>query len=64
MLNSSDRELAEQSRSGDPAAFGALVRRYQTSVYNVCYRLVGERRAAQDLAQEAFIRAYARLDHV
>jgi RNA polymerase sigma-70 factor (ECF subfamily) len=61
MADSSDRVLAEQSRSGDPAAFGELVRRYQTSVYNVCYRLLGERREAQDLAQEAFIRAYDRL---
>src|SRR5258705_6465643 len=61
MVDSSDRVLAEQSRGGDPAAFGELVRRYQTSVYNVCYRLLGERRAAQDLAQEAFIRAYERL---
>jgi RNA polymerase sigma-70 factor (ECF subfamily) len=61
MLDSSDRGLVEQSRSGDPAAFGELVRRYQTSVYNVCYRLLGERRAAQDLAQEAFVRAYERL---
>jgi RNA polymerase sigma-70 factor (ECF subfamily) len=61
MLDSSDRGLVELSRNGDPAAFGELVRRYQTSVYNVCYRLLGERRAAQDLAQEAFIRAYERL---
>jgi RNA polymerase sigma-70 factor (ECF subfamily) len=61
MVDSSDRVLAELSRSGDPAAFGELVRRYQSSVYNVCYRLLGERRAAQDLAQEAFIRAYERL---
>ncbi|MEP7357211.1 MAG: sigma-70 family RNA polymerase sigma factor [Anaerolineales bacterium] len=61
MLEASDRGLVELSRSGDPAAFGELVRRYQTSVYNVCYRLLGERRTAQDLAQEAFIRAYQRL---
>jgi RNA polymerase sigma-70 factor (ECF subfamily) len=61
MVDSSDRVLAELSRGGDPAAFGELVRRYQTSVYNVCYRLLDERRAAQDLAQEAFIRAYERL---
>jgi RNA polymerase sigma-70 factor (ECF subfamily) len=31
-------------------------------VFNVCYRLTGERREAEDLAQEAFIRAYERLD--
>ena len=62
MVDSNDRALVEQARGGDPEAFGELVRRYQTSVYNVCYRLLNERRAAEDLAQEAFIRAYQRLD--
>ena len=61
MVDSSDRALVEQARGGDPEAFGELVRRYQTSVYNVCYRLLSERGMAEDLAQEAFIRAYERL---
>jgi len=38
------------------------VRSYQVSVFNVCYRLLGERREAEDMAQEAFIRAYERLN--
>lgn len=54
--------LVRLARSGDAEAFGELVRRYQTSVYNVCFRLMRERRDAEDLAQEAFIRAYERLD--
>jgi RNA polymerase sigma-70 factor (ECF subfamily) len=37
------------------------VRRYQHSVFAVCYRLLGERAAAEDQAQEAFIRAFQRL---
>jgi RNA polymerase sigma-70 factor (ECF subfamily) len=60
--DASDRDLALRARRGDTEAFGELVRRYQTSVFNVCYRLTGERREAEDLAQEAFIRAYERLD--
>ena len=56
-----DGHLVERSRQGDPEAFGELVRRYQSSVFNVCYRLLGERAAAEDLAQDAFIRAYQRL---
>jgi RNA polymerase sigma-70 factor, ECF subfamily len=56
-----DGDLVGQARQGDPEAFGELVRRYQAGVFNVCYRLLGERTAAEDLAQEAFIRAYSRL---
>src|SRR5664279_5145524 len=62
MPDSSDRALVLRVRGGDSEAFGDLVQRYQTSVYNVCYRLLGESGAAEDQAQEAFIRAYQRLD--
>src|SRR5258708_34702426 len=62
MPDSSDRALVLRVRGGDSDAFGDLVQRYQTSVYNVCYRLLGETGAAEDQAQEAFIRAYQRLD--
>ena len=62
MLEASDQALLLRAREGDAAAFGELVRRYQGSVYNVCYRLLGERQAAEDQAQEAFIRAYRRLE--
>lgn len=58
-----DQILAERARHSETrlAAFGELVARYQASVFNVCYRLMGERRAAEDMAQEAFLRAYQRL---
>lgn len=62
MTSESDQQLAQRVRSGNLEAFGELVRRYQQSVFNVCYRLLGERRAAEDLAQEAFLRAYQRFD--
>ena len=62
MGDSTDRDLVLHTRSGEANAFGELVRRYQASVFNVCFRLMGERREAEDLAQEAFIRAYKRLD--
>ncbi len=62
MADPTDRDLAIRARRGDAEAFGELVRRYQGSVFNVCYRLLGERREAEDMAQEAFIRAYQRLD--
>jgi RNA polymerase sigma-70 factor (ECF subfamily) len=57
-----DRDLIQHARRGDAAAFGELVTRYQTSVFNVCYRIVHERADAEDMAQETFIRAHERLN--
>jgi len=57
-----DRDLILRARRGEADAFGELVSRYQTGVFNVCYRVLNERREAEDLAQETFIRAYERLN--
>ncbi len=56
-----DRDLILQARRGEREAFGELVTRYQTSAFNVCYRILHERGEAEDLAQETFIRAYDRI---
>ncbi|HMK08739.1 MAG TPA: sigma-70 family RNA polymerase sigma factor [Anaerolineales bacterium] len=61
MDEASDRWLVQRTRGGDIDAFGELVRRYQSSVYGVCYRLLGDSAEAEDLAQEAFLRAFRRL---
>lgn len=53
-----DKTLAERSQQGDSQAFGELVRRHQTAVFNVAYRLLGHRQEAEDAAQETFLRAY------
>jgi len=60
--NASDAELAAQTRAGQREAYGELVRRHQSAVYNIAYRLVGERQTALDLAQETFVRAFCALD--
>lgn len=62
MSDSSDRDLILRARRGETEAFGELVTRTQAAVFNVCYRLLGERREAEDLAQEAYLRAYERLE--
>jgi len=52
----------EQARQGDKAAFGKLIEAYQTPVYNLAYRMLNNAGEAEEAAQEAFIRAYTRLD--
>jgi len=57
----SDRDLIVRARRGESEAFGELVSRHQSGVFNVCYRLLHEHGEAEDLAQETFMRAYDRL---
>jgi len=52
----------DEARQGDKAAFGKLVEAYQTPVYNLAYRMLNNAGEAEEAAQEAFIRAYTRLD--
>lgn len=61
LMVSSDTELIRSARQGDLSAFGALVERYQEKVVNVIYRLCGDPELAQDVAQEAFVRAWQKL---
>jgi len=56
-----DAELVEQCRKGDLAAFGRLVTKYQDRILNTCWRMCGNRETAEDLTQEAFIRAFEAL---
>lgn len=47
---------------GDVDAYSAIVERYQKPIFNLMYRMTGSHADALDLAQEAFMRAYERLD--
>ena len=53
----SDEDLLARCRSGDLAACGPLVERYQHRLYNAVLRMVANVDDAQDIAQEAFFRA-------
>ncbi len=57
-----DAALVARAQGGDRAAFAALVDRHQAVAFRVCYRVLGEREDAADATQEAFLRAYRRLD--
>ena len=59
MNNDQDVEAAiEDVLNGDTAAFAAIVERWQGPLVNLAYRFCRDRERAEDMAQEAFIRAY------
>ena len=53
-----ERSLTKRAAQGDQNAFGELVQLHQSAVFNVAYRMLGNRQDAEDVAQEAFARAY------
>ncbi len=53
-----DRELATLAARGREPAFRELLKRYERPVFSLIYRMVRDRTLAEDLAQEAFIRAF------
>ncbi len=57
-----DGELVARARLGDEAAFGELVVRYRRPAYTVSLSITGKHEDAEDVAQEAFLVALARLD--
>jgi len=54
----SSEELMTRIGTGDRYAFEILVRRHQRSVLNFIYRFIGDRREAEDLAQEVLLRVW------
>src|SRR6266851_534871 len=49
------------ARRRDSGAFEALVRRHQGSLYNFCFRMLGQAEDAADVAQETFVQLYSHL---
>ena len=58
----SNSELVRKSQLGDKAAFEQLVIRHQDLVFSLAYKLTGNREMANDVAQEAFIRAWRAIE--
>ncbi|HNX93170.1 MAG TPA: sigma-70 family RNA polymerase sigma factor [Syntrophomonas sp.] len=57
----SDQHLVNRTLHGDTYAFEELVKTYQNKVYMLAYRYMGNEDDANDMAQEAFIKAYRSL---
>ena len=54
--------LIQRAQSGDLTAFNSLVLRFQDPLYSLALRMLGSPQAAEDATQEAFIRAWRRID--
>ena len=58
---SDDSRTTREVLAGDVDAFGRIVNKYQKPIYNLMYRMTHSEQIAMDLAQETFLKAYARL---
>ncbi len=56
-----DAELVAAVRDGEVEAFASLVDRYKDRMVAVAYHLVGDRDAAEDLAQDTFVAAFKQI---
>ncbi len=57
-----ESQWIERATQGDDDAFTQIVESYQIPVYNLCYRMLGNKEEAEDAAQETFLRAYRNLN--
>jgi RNA polymerase sigma-70 factor (ECF subfamily) len=58
-----EHELVERCRSGDDTAFAELVTRYKDLVYGLIYRMIPDRSAVDDLAQDVFLKVHRGLPY-
>jgi RNA polymerase sigma-70 factor, ECF subfamily len=58
VVDEPDPKVVLAARGGDLAAFEILVRRYQPDVWRLCYQLVRNEHVAEDVTQDAFVRAF------
>ncbi|SRR6266404_2222723 len=64
LFSSSDEQLMWRVKlQGDAQAFAVLVTRWQTPIQRLCIRMTGDSHRAEDLAQTAFARVFARREH-
>lgn len=57
-----DEEIVERVRAGEAALFEVLMRRYNQRLYRVARAILGDDSEAEDVMQEAYVRAYLHLD--
>lgn len=61
-MSFSETEILQKALQKDDGAFAELVEKYQSPVYNLCFRMLGSEVEAEDASQETFWRAYQALN--
>ena len=61
MEREDDVQLIHAVLSGDDSAFGILVEKYQKSIHAFAWRKIGDFHYAEEITQDAFLRAYQKL---
>lgn len=56
-----EKRLTQRAKRGDREAFAELIEIYKDKIFQLAYRMVGNRQDAEDIAQETFLRVYANL---
>ncbi len=62
MLKPEDAFYIDSTLAGDTPAFAVLVERHKINVFNICYRVLGNREEAEEVAQDVFLKAYEKLE--
>ncbi len=62
-VNGDDEALARLCLKGDELSQRAFVARFQGLVLSICWKMLGHRQDAEDVAQEVFVRAFRHLEH-
>jgi RNA polymerase sigma-70 factor (ECF subfamily) len=62
-VTETDRDVVARVRRGDRDAFGQLVRTYQGRLFALVLMMVRQPAGAEEVTQDAFVRAYSHLDH-
>lgn len=60
-IQPSDKILAQKAKEGDRQSFDILYQKYKKRILNYIYRMIGDRATAEELTQDAFLKAYINL---
>jgi RNA polymerase sigma-70 factor (ECF subfamily) len=60
-MATSDEQMVERALSGDPEAFGEIVRRWERRIFALAFGMLGREEDARDATQETFLAAFRNL---
>jgi RNA polymerase sigma-70 factor (ECF subfamily) len=61
-MEMTDLDAVSRAKNGDPDSFRLLVERHSRAIFRVAYRMTGNEHDADDVVQEAFLRAYRQIE--